>query len=284
MKFLIDNYATHNNTQPFYFNEIINLIDGCKSDIWSDKRISFYDTMDKFQPDIFLTHAQLLTRETFEYCKENKNISLILNISDTSSKVLENIINLISENNINCNLFISNDFNVVNKFAINTISIPPALDTFLNTTKEKSYQIDKCFITDSIDHINTKEEKCSYHIVSTSQELLGSVDIVLPTMNLGNLYKNYSEIIFSEPSSVTQTLFDATYYGNKISINTKNTELLENIYSIFKTRSLNDSDKLKQSIKQKHTGFHRVKSLLSQLSCSNHIAKLEKIMEGIQWE
>ncbi|MFN9956944.1 MAG: hypothetical protein ACK55I_27900, partial [bacterium] len=59
------------------------------------------------------------------------------------------------------------------------------------------------------------------------------------------------------------------YSGTKVIFDTKESNDLEQINSIFK------GGKLLSSVKNKHTCLHRVKSLLSQLNCKDIIEKLE---------
>ena len=89
MKFLISNYSNPWNTESYYFNAGLNLIDGVKSEIFNSND-SVYDNFDKIKPDIFITHASQISKDVIYYLKDNQ-IQIIINCNGITKEAIENI-------------------------------------------------------------------------------------------------------------------------------------------------------------------------------------------------
>jgi hypothetical protein len=65
MKFLISDYSTPWNTEPFYINAALSKIN-IESKIF-DSRSSIYDEFDLFKPDILITHISGVSKDMIHY-------------------------------------------------------------------------------------------------------------------------------------------------------------------------------------------------------------------------
>lgn len=283
MKFLIQDYSTLFHTESKYFNHILNNIEGCSSVLWSlDNQISVYDMMDIVKPNVVITHANVLKQDLIIYLSENPNIELILNISGITQGNLQQIEQIFTQYNINCNLCFVNygeHYYMSSKF--NIVSIYHGVDLFLPENSEIEYTIDKLYVVNN--NLEKIEDNCSYHIVSHNKNIKENVDAVLSVHDLGGIYKNYNKVCiesFPNAKIVPQLFFDAVHYAKSVSFNGTR-EQLEEICRILKVDNIKDSNKIKQIIKEKHTCFNRTKSLLSQLRCTDLVNKLSTTMKEI---
>jgi hypothetical protein len=259
MKFVIENYSNYSNTQPLYLNAGLNDIENIESLIYETNSRSLFDFLDIHKPDYLITHANFFKNDHMLYCKDNKNLSLILSVQDLEEKHIHNIDNILNQNNISCSLFFLNN-NVIPKTKHrNTIRLLDCADS--NLSKQKSnlkYKIDRAYVINKFHNI---EDKNPYHLLSTNIELKDKVDICLPEIHLSSLYANYNEIIFLDIGDyIPQSFFDAILLGNKVSYISENKEINIMMQNVFK-----DSKDLKNLVCEKHTEKNRVKTLLSQL-------------------
>jgi hypothetical protein len=244
MKFLISNYSTYWNTEPLYFNVGLNSINGVKSSLMNSQQ-SVYDNFDITNPNVFITHLSEISKDMISYLQDK-------DIIDNSSAVL-------ASEKLNPIFFGNDDINVENAKYIKILS---AADTFLSTGK-KEYSIQKLIFVNKLDEIVNLEG--TYHYATNNQEISDKVDIFLPIISLNTLFSNYDEIIFKGED----------YIGSQVIFDTKDTAGLDKIDSIFK------GQKLLSSVKNKHTGLHRLKSLLSQLSYSELSNNLESVINKL---
>lgn len=259
MKFVIENYSNYSNTQPLYLNAALNDIENIESLIYETNSKSLFDFLDIHKPDYFISHAGILKSDHILYCKENKNVSLILSVQDLTEKDIHNIDHILNENNINCPLLFLNN-NVIPKTKYrNTIRLLDCADS--NLSKQKSnieYKIHRGYIINKYRDI---KDKNPHHLLSTNIELKDKIDICLPEIHLASLYNNYDELIFLDiENHIPQSFFDAVFLGNKVSFVSQNKETIDMMQSVFK-----DSVNIKNLIIEKHTEKNRVKTLISQL-------------------
>lgn len=281
MRFLVENYSNHNNTESYYINEVLNHIDGCKSYLWDSRSTSSYDMFDMTKPNFFITHIANLSKDTIIYLSENKHISLVMNLSGCTEQYFNNIQTILKSNEVKCPLSFVNyaNYSYQSDF-INIATIYHGADVFLGDGKNVQYKINNAIILNTKNKLPYNEEE-SCHYISLDSNLQDVVDFVAPVMQLSNVYKNYDIIHFEGFNNVIpQVFFDAIYYGNNISY-PKDNKLFEEICRLLRIESLSDITKLKRIVKEKHTCFNRVKSILSQLPCSEQVSKLTKVMEQI---
>jgi hypothetical protein len=91
MRFLIDNYSTHDTTEPYYLNATLGNLDGCFSTVWYRDRISAYDIFDMIKPDFFIAEKNSISMDAIKYIHENKNIGIIINVTGFTNDKLLNL-------------------------------------------------------------------------------------------------------------------------------------------------------------------------------------------------
>ena len=283
MKFLIQNYVNAMFTEPLYFNAVLNEIPGCESKLWEKDKISAYDIMDEYQPDFFIGHAGMIPVDMLTFfSKEKPKAQVILNITGAGPEQYGIIQKSIVNYGVSCAFLYVNysDHSYVSDI-LNIVTILHGADPFFENTDNNKFNIDKCFMLYRKPEQNIVYDK-SYHVASTVN--IEGIDFALPTMSMGNLYRNYDEIEFMGMQTIIpQSFFDAIYYGNKVIFNygdnPQSKMLHDEICRVFKVKDLSDSDKIKQIVKTKHTAYNRVKTLLSQLPCNDQLKALSSIME-----
>jgi hypothetical protein len=274
MKFVISNYASANQTESYYFNASINLLENHKSVLWDQRSISLYDIFDQFNPDVFICHGKAVPSDIISYCKENGGPKLAINVTGLTQKETNNIEQFLIDNNVEIHFLFTNTHEKVTNTKTRTINIPFGADVFLSTKKQISYSIDKCYIvsneSDIIDYEGT------YHYITNDESLSSKTDAFLPVMSIASLYDNYKEIIIKNNSStLPQVFFDAVYYGNDVKlVSSKYTDLVLN-----KLLKLEDGESLKEKIKTKHTCLNRTKTLLSQFPDQEGLNKFDQLIE-----
>lgn len=263
MKFLISNYSTPWFTEPYYFNAGLNLIDGETCTMFDNQR-SVYDNFDKSQPDIFITHASQINNDIVHYLKSSGKIKLVMNINGVDDTNISKIVDFLKLHKIDYALFGCNE---INQPEVKFIKVPEAADIFLNYLDSR-YNIEKLIFIDKPEDIIDSKITC--HYTSNNQELTSIVDFILPINILTSIFKNYNEIVFKGDSFIgSQISFNAIYSGTKVVFDTKDSPSLDKINDIFKNQ------KLLSSVRNKHTGLHRLKTLLNYLQLTDITKKLE---------
>ncbi len=261
MKFLISDYSTPWHTEPHYFNAGLNLV-GQQSNILNHN-ISIYDNFDKFTPDIYITHISHLSKDVISYITENKKIKLLINTNFTNPDLIKKNDEYFSSSKIDYYFFGNDNTSNLSKY----IKILFGADIFFNK-QNKQYNISKLIFIESKNQIEKLDG--TYHYTATNQEMIDDIDIIFPSTTLSLLFNSYDEIIFKGSSYIgSQIAFDAIYSGTKVIFDTKEAKDLDKIDEIFKKQ------KLLTSVKNKHTCLHRLKSLMSQVSCEDIAQKVE---------
>jgi len=286
MRFLINNYASRFTTEPFYFNAGLNLLSNCKSLLWNQKEVSAYDIFDQFQPNYFITHANDISTHALDYIKneKSKGIKVLINITGMDQEYINLLESTLIGHNIEVPFyFTNNDGSAIKTKKTNIVHIGLGADIFLRPGN-LNFKIGRGVIINSDSAIKNYSYPYPQHLISVREELSNIADIVLPALNLSNIYHNYKEIIFRDIYSVLpQVFYDAVNCGNKVYFDVDNQDFSHKVKKILKTDldvcdpNVN-SKELKLLIKNRHTCLHRVKSLLSQLPCSNEIEQLSEII------
>lgn len=269
MRFLISNYSTPWNTEPFYFNASLSMIEQpCK--LFNIQQSSIYDEFDSFNPEVFITHISHLSKDIMHYILNNKKIKLLVSTSNIDMSKLDEFSDSLKNSNIPVSFFGDQDIKLTNN---PYIRVPQAADIFLNSGN-KTYDIEKLIFVDKEEDII--ELNGTYHYTSCNQSLVNSVDFILPINILNTLFQNYKEVVFKGNAYIgSQLSFNAIYSGAKVTFDTKISEDLDRIDSIFK------GGKLLSSVKNRHTCLHRIKTLLSWLNNKDISDKLEREIERL---
>ena len=295
MKFLVDNYTSHSQTEAYYIHSILNMIDGCKSH-FTDRSISFYDSCDMIDPDIIIAHARNVTSDVLSYLKDNPSKNLVLNLSGMTSDNFKNMNDAFKDENINCSIYFTNH----PAHNINTrrqdpsiVTILPGADTLFTPSVGLSYNIDQAIIGNKSKSRGVEKLSGTYHYISTYPKQADEVvDIHLPAIHMPNILKNYKKIIFKPfmpEEGIPQVFFDSIYYGQNVAYEPDDSDnalaMDRQLQKIFKLdvpfSKYQDFNEIKNLVMKKHTCFNRVKSLLSQLSCKDTVDKLGILMGNI---
>ena len=113
--------------------EAINNTTTSDCTMWSND-ISAFDIFDIVKPDIFLTHFSMLGNDSLKYLSENKDISLILNVTSASKEHLRMLDDIIVTNGINCPFIFTNQpsqLQVLSQEKTKLINIMHGADIFL---------------------------------------------------------------------------------------------------------------------------------------------------------
>jgi hypothetical protein len=287
MKFIICNYASRTQTEPYYLNMTFNMLDGCKSTLWNPKEVSAYDIFDTIKPDVFISHISNVTTDAVAYLKENRNIQAIVNITGGNDLAVSSLEKIFIDEGLNCPFFFINGDISNTSSKIKKLSIGFGSDVFLSDGGLK-YNIENGVYLNNVSEIKPYGD--TYHIISAKEELEDKVDIVLPVTQLSNIYKNYTNFIFrSGFEFIPQVLLDAIFYGNNIFFDVDDADnrksVSEKIKKAFRTdmditdKDSVDAKELKRCVLKRHTCLHKAKSLLSQFSCKEQLENIDKLIE-----
>lgn len=287
MNFLIHDYSSNDQTEPYYFNTALNLLKGFKSTVWDSKKVSAYDMLDLTQPDIYICHFGSIHSDVLSYLKENKKkIRLILNITGIAKEGLKELQDFIKEQNIDCAFMYHNSDEFKEESSkINILNIQFGADVFLKRGN-LNYKVPSSLVVTTKEQI--KKMDGSYHVLSTNKLIEDDVDIVLNSAQMATIYHNYDQVLFRYIGKIIpQMFYDCIFHGNKAVFDIDDAELQSAIDNrIKKTLRIDSSLKLiedfsivKQAVKNRHTSLHRVKSLLSQLSCGEALKELDTFID-----
>jgi hypothetical protein len=283
MKLLISHYLQERSTESLYFNSILNTV-GCKSTIWGDN-VSTYDMFDIVKPDVFITHYKHISMDLALYLQENKNIDLVLNVTEINQENLNTLENRLKEFSITPKFMFSNyyDHGLVTKS--NIITILHGADILLSKSP-KQYDIDYGIFVDNKNQIKPVGE--TYHFISENSKIEQDIDIYLPAYRMTHLYQNYKNIVFRYfESGLPQIFYDAAASSDRVffDIGDRN-DLDAQLNKLLGTKGVKhcyieneNSGSIKETILSKHTCLNRAKTLLSQFSAKEELDKLQALIE-----
>jgi hypothetical protein len=273
MKFLIENYANHFDTQSLYFHKALSEMNQYESVMWDNSFCSIYDILDREQPDYYITNAYRLTKDFAHYVSNNKKIQLILNVDYMSEDLISGLEKSVIDSGIDCCFFFSSK--KMQTKSVRFVHMNNAFDNNLQNDKNKiTYKIPKAIVVNSEEEITQRDGV--YHTISNNEKLREKVDIVLPENMMFSLYKNYDEVIFAKIENfITQSFFDALHQCNKVYYEYAASEVEESIRKIFKLEGnvldynnesrLDNFESIKSIVEEKHRPINRIKTILSQI-------------------
>lgn len=280
MKFLIDSYSNPTeSTQSMYLHYHIDEMEEHRSYI-TNPHLPLFDTLDAFNPDVYITSIRTLRWDYIEYLKDNKlEIKTFINIDNSKIGDIYNLVEVLKENNVKARFFSNSTKKLEINIKISPIPLMPAIDSNIkkyykdiekNQWKNK---IDYLVVSDSIEASIPRDIKNNtFHLYAMD----GKGDLLETLVSCkNNMFHNYHNIIFTNLSSgITQMFFEAlnsgtpTYYANP---SENYDELLSKILKTEQTLNWIDKSKvtdfsnIKKHIQEKHKSENRVKSILSQL-------------------
>jgi hypothetical protein len=221
--------------------------------------------------------------DLLHYSKQNKRPNLIVNITGINKEDLNRLENYLIENNINVLFFFTNCYEKILAKKTKIVNIPFGADVFLNTNSSIDYKINDCYIVNSLNEIE-KHDAETYHYLSFQQSLEKDVDAVISIMQMGELYKNYNNIVFKYFNKIIpQAFFDSVYYGSNTLYKLKDSDSQQSaeqsIKKMLKLDELN-IEKMQDVIRSKHTCLNRLKTLVSQLPCQDSINNIDILINS----
>ena len=144
---LVYNYSSNVSTEPLYLQKCITEAGGT-SHLWADHSISTFDIFDSIKPDVFICHFSRFTTDMLKYLSNNKNISIVLNITGAADEHIQSIEQAFDVNNISCPFFFTNTHKLIK--TVNTKReikcILPSIDVFLPKLTPPLFNADACYI------------------------------------------------------------------------------------------------------------------------------------------
>jgi hypothetical protein len=279
MKIVIENFSTTNDTQALYFASTLNKM-GHETVVFDKSKSSIYDVMDRNQPDLYITHGLMISQELMFYLENNDHdLDIVFSINGMANEQIVGLDKFVKNNNINSSFFFTHtDKDKIPKINHNLVQIRSAAD--LNLLEQKpniEYNIDKAVFVYNIESIKEYDE--SYHILTTNPNIKDAVDIYLPEISLGPLYRFYNTIIFRDhPGYLPQAFFDAIIMGAKTYFDIDDKDQREYFHSMI-TKTFKDGvsldyndvnkcvdfDNIIKHVLEKHTNKNRTNTLLSHI-------------------
>lgn len=280
MNILIDNYSNYSSTQSLYLHHHISQMPehDCQ---FRNTNMSIYDTMDSINPDVYITSAQLLSKDFILYMKENtdKDIKLLLNIQTVPNNEVIEVEKALIDNGMKNVLFFSSycDEPPITR-KIKVLKLLDAADENYIVNKDLNYKIDKLIVVSSPHQIRKYEG--TFHVTTSNQEIRQDVDFCLPINLIGGLYSRYEEVIFTDMSNnIPQMFFDAVFAGNKTYYDLPGHDWPQQVKEMFNTifgvgdtldykstNILQDFSEIQKEVKTKHTSSIRTQELLGAIN------------------
>jgi len=283
MKILVADYSSDYSTEPLYLNTIFNQA-GCQSTIISND-ISIFDSFDTCDPDLYITHHSILSKDLLFYLTNNsRKVDLAINITGMTQENLSKMDSIFSTNNITPSMYFVNryDHNLFSRTKITTIL--HGADLFLSS-EEKQYDIEYGIFIDDAKQIKSLES--TYHYITYIKNMEKEAEIFLPIHRLSHMYNNYKYTIFRYFHNIfPQAFFDAAVRCGSVLFDLEDRSSLEtNLSKLFGEGKYCDfsngsTGSIKERVLNKHTCFHRAKSLLSQFPAKEYIDNVQKIIES----
>tara|TARA_B100001778_G_scaffold334979_1_gene350163 strand:- start:5608 stop:6459 length:852 start_codon:yes stop_codon:yes gene_type:complete len=280
MKFVIDNYADYNSSQPMYFNNHIDELEEHSCMMINQQSMSIYDLFDRTQPDCYITSSNKFSKDALAYLEENKNIKLILCVSNAKNSQVLELEDILLEHEINCPFFITNvmDGHIPFTKKIKILRVYEATDLNLDNDIGVDYKIDKAVVVvEGIEKI--RKYNSTFHVMSSNVDIAKSVDVVLPIHMMKAAFGKYDEIIFQNFNRcVPQAFFESLALGKKTYYDLQDKDqanamdkLSDKFFGVGNKLNYSKPDKLEdftdvaKRVLEKHTSVNRVKTLISQI-------------------
>jgi len=282
MKILVQDYRDNNSTRFQYLSGMLGMIDGVEIYKWEKRNLSkVYDTFDSIKPDLVIMHYQSLNIDIVKYLKSYKTIKMVFDITDISETNIKELEEIVSSNDINCALVITE--RGLKSTTLKTLVIPPCADIVTPSPMAPSYEIETLLISETEEYDKSLLKDCeSYHACLVPTETVipleqpdfvpnNGFDFLLNVSHLNPLYKNYKQVVIngSLEYCTSQIFFEALIRANKVIL--KYPESDRDNFLEFLGKTFSDSDKdpteeqIKEQIKARHTCVSRSLELLVAL-------------------
>lgn len=289
MKILFENSFNQFNTRAIYLKDSISKIDGYESAMRS-QNMSFYDSMDEYNPDVYITEANLMNDVSIKYLINNKKLTTVINISDIAEKHVNQLDAIIRDHNINCKFFVSNKFHHSEKHLQTKTPIYRIMEAYDNIFDESNdlniqgidFHYPRYVYVDqeNAQFMQPNKDCDIFHTLSCIPQAKrnSNIDIFANIMLISKMIKNYDEAIFYIHDTIPQAFYHSIIHNKKTSIYTsdRNKKDVSAIFSkifgldsgdgmFYNSYDVNQED-LRKQILDKHNAINRAKRLLSQLN------------------
>jgi len=283
---LVYNYSSSISTEPLYLQKCITEAGG-KSHLWADSSISTFDIFDSINPDVFICHFSRFTTDMLKYLSNNKNTSIVLNITGAADEHIQAIDQAFDSNNITCPFFFTNAHKLIK--TVNTKRelkyILPGIDVFLPKLTPPLFNTDTCYIatekSDLLSKFIEDDNQESYHLISVHNG--EGFDIQLTIKDLVSFFDKYKvcNLVGGIDFVMSQMFYEASFRSKGISLRVSN-EDHDNIDNLFKSlfveeEGKNIGDVVRQQLKRDHTCFNRTSQLIRALRDEELASKIDKI-------
>lgn len=283
---MIENNFNQFDTRPIYLNHAINQLKDYESAI-RPHNLSFYDSLDDYDPDVYFVDAAVINNDCIHYLKENKNVTVVIDVSMIMDKHIFQLDGIVRDLKINCKFFTSNKFNHEDKDLNTKTRIFKLIDCYDEGLDQQhsqqsvaSYSFPSYFYTDDMfgKIMEPDETYENLHTMSCVPKANAKIDIYSNISFMCQLIKNYENGIFYFGRYIPQLFFHSVMnnkvtafkcddrYLNTINGICKKIFDLQDEESIFKDTYNCEQQKLRQVITEKHNPINRARRLLSQLN------------------
>lgn len=280
MKFVIDNYADYNSSQALYMHKCIEEQEGQECIAINERTMSLFDFMDRNKPDCYITSANKFSKDALLYLSENKNIQLILSVSNSQNSEILELESILLDAKVSCPFFITNVMDGYIPFTkkIKILRIMEAVDLNLDNDIGIDYNIDKAIVVMN-DVEKIRRYNSTFHVMSSNTNLSQVVDVILPVHMMKASFVHYNEIIFQDfEKCIPQSFFESLAMGKKTYYDLQDKDKADKIDSIMdkifkignslnysKPNKMEDFTELQAKVLEKHSSNNRAKTLLSQV-------------------
>ena len=282
MKILLEHNYNQFNTRQLYLNHLISSLPDVECSL-RNINLSFYDSMDMFSPDVYIIDAQMISDDTIKFLIDNKNITVAIGISDIVEKHAQQLDGIIDNYKINCKFYFSNKFNHVDhitKLKRPIFKLMEGFDEGLDGTEiyHPKYNFPNYTYTDDPNGVYYEDLDLYHSLTCMPPSGNKRIDVSLNCMLMSRLIQNYDESIFYLGEFIPQMFFHSIMHNEKTSFHCSNErnaskidEIIRKIFDLKEDETMMhgkhncDQLKIRDKIKEKHSGLNRMRRLLSQL-------------------
>jgi len=279
MRILVDNYVTHQSTEPVYLDRCFKIA-GATSALWDRNRSSLYDTFDQFAPDVFVTDYKRIDPTLAKYlASAKKKIDVVFNVTNAAERQLSAIETFLQNTSVSAPFVFTNTpetLLVPQTTRLKIESILNGADIWLPSA-DPNFSINTAILAVGGVDPNIYPMQGSTHIINAGAEESYDFDATVPIHQGPSIYRNYERLVLigKLEKVFTQRFFDAALHGKNFSIYCANKNDAEKCSQIMDSMKMNNIDS-RVPILRSHTCLHRAKRFLQKLKCKEFTANLDK--------
>ena len=287
MKILVQNYSTKASTEATYLAQSLRMA-GVECELWSNPNVSTYDILDRYRPDIFMTHYRFVTEAMVKYISLNGGPELVLNVTGATPEEAQQVEQL-TDSGIKIPLIYTNTFDHTEKFSkLKLKGIYPAADIFMQSRPTApSLPLGVLNDGDAACVAKAVGENDVFHLLAMESGEYCDADVNVGVLH--QLYSLYKRFVLTGdiPLITSQIFFDSCLACHKVDIlpSEASTDRFNNFLgSVFeepKEEPENLGEHLKKQILIKHTPFNRAERLMRFLKNDKAVLNLQKLKNQV---